>query len=81
VEKLRAKGRWKNVDLCERDKDTDKKEKKERIKDSRYNRAYERCMTEEIPEYLWRESARETKMMARRREKIEMDGRRGKNVL
>jgi hypothetical protein len=38
-------------------------------------------MTEEIPEYLWRESARETKMMAKRREKIEMDGRRGKNVL
>jgi hypothetical protein len=28
-------------------------------------REYERCMTEEIPEYLGRESARERKMMAR----------------
>jgi hypothetical protein len=38
VERLRAKGRWKNVELSERGKNTDKQEKKERIKDSRYNR-------------------------------------------
>jgi hypothetical protein len=62
---LRAKGRWMNVELSERDKDTDRKERRERIKESRYNREHERCMTEEIPEYLGRESARERKMMAK----------------
>jgi hypothetical protein len=46
VERLRAKGRWINVDLSERDKDTDKQERREKIKKSRYNREYERCMTE-----------------------------------
>jgi hypothetical protein len=65
VESLRAKGRWMNVELSERDKDTDKQERRERIKESRYNREYETCMTEEIPEYLWRESPKERKMMAR----------------
>jgi hypothetical protein len=30
-----------------------------------YNRKYGRCMTEEIPEYLERKSARERKMMPR----------------
>jgi hypothetical protein len=54
-----------NVELSERDKDTDKQETRERIKQSRYNREYERCMTKEIPEYLGRKSARERKMMAR----------------
>jgi hypothetical protein len=38
VERLRAKGRWMNVELSERDKDTDKQERRERIKESRYNR-------------------------------------------
>jgi hypothetical protein len=37
VERLRAKGRWMNVELSERDKDT-------------YKREYEGCTTEEIPE-------------------------------
>jgi hypothetical protein len=45
-------------------KHTDKQERKERIKESRYNRKYERRMTEEIPKYLGRESAKERKMMA-----------------
>jgi hypothetical protein len=45
VERLRAKGRWMNVELSEKDVDTDKQERRER-----YNRKYERCMTEEIPE-------------------------------
>jgi hypothetical protein len=67
VEILRTKGKWMNVDLSERDKDTDKQERRERIKKSRYNREYERCMTEEIPEYLGRESASERKMMVRLR--------------
>jgi hypothetical protein len=43
VESLRAKGRWMNVELSERDKDTDKQERRERIKESRHNREYERC--------------------------------------
>jgi hypothetical protein len=38
VERLRAKGRWMNVELSERDKDTDKQERRERIKESRYNK-------------------------------------------
>jgi hypothetical protein len=41
-----------NAALSERDKDTDKQERMERIKESRYNREYETCMTEEIAEYL-----------------------------
>jgi hypothetical protein len=64
-ERLRAKGRWMNVDLSERDKDTGKQEGRERIKESSYNREYEKCMAEEIPAYLERESAKERKMMAR----------------
>jgi hypothetical protein len=32
VERLRAKGRWMNVELNERDKDTDKQEKREKSK-------------------------------------------------
>jgi hypothetical protein len=64
VERLRAKGRWMNVEPSERNKDTDKQIRRERIKEFRYNRKYERCTTEEIPEYLGRESAKERKMMA-----------------
>jgi hypothetical protein len=55
VERLRAKGKWMNVELSERDKDTEKQERIERIKESRYNKEYERCMTEEISEGLERE--------------------------
>jgi hypothetical protein len=46
VERLRAKGKWMNVELSERDKDTDKQKRRERIKETRFNRKYERCMTE-----------------------------------
>jgi hypothetical protein len=35
VERLRAKGKWKNVVLSERDKDTDKQDRREGIKESR----------------------------------------------
>jgi hypothetical protein len=49
-----------NVEPSERDKDTDKQERRERIKESRYNRENERYITEEIPE----KNARERKMMA-----------------
>jgi hypothetical protein len=37
LEKLRAKGKWMNVELNGRDKDTNKQERRERIKKSRYN--------------------------------------------
>jgi hypothetical protein len=83
VERLRAKGKWMNAEQSERDKDTDKQERRERIKESRYNRKNERRMTEE---FLGRKSARERKMMARsrygneEREKRYLDGRRGKKV-
>jgi hypothetical protein len=65
VERLRTKERWMNVELSERNKDTDKQERRERINESRYNRQYEKCMTEEIPGYLGGERARERKMMAK----------------
>jgi hypothetical protein len=68
VERLRAKGRWMNAGLSERDKDTDKQERRERIKESRCNRKYSyfaKCMTEENPQHLGRDSERERKMMAR----------------
>jgi DNA-binding PadR family transcriptional regulator len=58
VERLRTKGRWMNVELSERNKDTDKQEIRERINEYRYNRKYEKCMTEEIPKYLGRECKR-----------------------
>jgi hypothetical protein len=38
VERLRAKGRWINVELNEGDKDTNKQERRKRIKESIYNR-------------------------------------------
>jgi hypothetical protein len=62
VERLRAEGRCMSAELSERNKDTDKQEGRERNKESRYNRQYE---TEEIPEYLRKESGRKRKMMAR----------------
>jgi hypothetical protein len=41
------------------DKDTHKQERRKRIKESRYKRKFERCMTEEIPQYLRRERKNE----------------------
>jgi hypothetical protein len=73
VERLRAEGRWMSAELSERDKDTDKQEGRERIKESRYNREYE---TEEIPEYLGKVSRRKRKMMARFRCENEERGNR-----
>jgi hypothetical protein len=46
------------MELSKRDKDSENQERRERIKERRYNRKYERCMTEEIQEYLGRESAK-----------------------
>jgi hypothetical protein len=53
------------AELSERDRDTDKQERRERIREARYNREYERCVTEDVPVYLGRESTKERKMMAR----------------
>ncbi|CAH1366167.1 unnamed protein product [Tenebrio molitor] len=89
MERLRAKGKWMNVELSERDKHTGKQEKRGKIKESRYNREHERCITEEIPEYRGRENARARKMRARfrcgneeRENRNRMEGElRRKNVL
>jgi hypothetical protein len=54
---MRSGGRWMSAELSERD--TDKQERRERIRESRYNREYERCMTEDVPVYLERDSTRE----------------------
>jgi hypothetical protein len=56
VERVRAEGRWMCAELSERDRDTDKQERRERIRESRYNREYERCVTEDVPVYLGRET-------------------------
>jgi hypothetical protein len=70
VKRLRAKGRWMNVELSERDTNTDKqKEGKESKNPDTTGR-----MKEEIPEYLGREGARERKMMARFRTRREKTG-------
>jgi hypothetical protein len=50
-ERLRTKGRWMNAELSERNQDTDMQNRRERIKESRYNREYERG--------IWRERERE----------------------
>ncbi|XP_068900490.1 golgin subfamily A member 6-like protein 25 [Tenebrio molitor] len=65
VERMREEGRWMCAELSERDRDTDKQERRERIREARYNREYERCVTEDVPVYLGRESTKERKMMAR----------------
>jgi hypothetical protein len=57
VERMRAEGRWTSAELSERG--TDKQERRERIREFRYNREYERCMTEDVPVYLERDKARE----------------------
>jgi hypothetical protein len=85
--KEEVKARWMNVELSERDKDAaDKQEKRERIKKSRYNREYERGMTEEIPEYLGERECNRKKndgkiqIWERVERKQLLDGRRGKKV-
>jgi hypothetical protein len=54
-----------HLELTEMNKDTDKQERRERIKEFRFNRKYDRCMTKEIPENLGRGCAKERKMIAR----------------
>jgi hypothetical protein len=79
VERWRAKGKWINVVLSGRDKD--EQGKRERIKESRYNRENEGCMTEEILKYLGREkNDGEIQMFERRERKQVLEGRRGKKM-
>jgi hypothetical protein len=79
MERLRAKGRSMNAELSERNKDTNKQERREGIKESKYNREYERCMTEKIPEYPGREKNDGGIQMWERRER-KQDLRREKKV-
>jgi hypothetical protein len=79
VERLRAKAKWMNVELSERDKDTNKEERRERIKGSTYNREYEGC----IPgkgECKRKKNDGEIQMWERGERKQVLDGRRGKKV-
>ncbi|KAH0814781.1 hypothetical protein GEV33_008010 [Tenebrio molitor] len=65
VERMRAEGKWMSAEMSERDKDMNKQERRKRIRESRYNREYERCLTQDVPVYLRRESAKEREMMER----------------
>jgi hypothetical protein len=82
VERLRAEGRWMSTELSERDK----QERRERIRQSRYNREYERCITEDVPVYLGKrerereENDGEIQMRERGEREQVLDGRRGENV-
>jgi hypothetical protein len=83
VERLRvkAKGRWMNVEPSEREKDTDKQERRERIKESRCNREYERCMPRPGERECKREKDNiEIQMWERGERKQVLNGRRGKKV-
>jgi hypothetical protein len=56
--------------------------KRERIKESRYNRENERCMTEEILKYLAREkNDGEIQMWERGERKQVLEGSRGKKMM
>jgi hypothetical protein len=82
VKRLRAKGRWMNVELSERDTNTDKHERKERIKESRYNRKNERGDSG-VPgerECKRKENDGEIQMWKRGEKKQVLDGRRGEKV-
>jgi hypothetical protein len=60
---------WQQKDECRAEwkgqRQTNKKEGRESKNPDTTGSEYERCMTEEIPQYLGRESAKERKMMPR----------------
>jgi hypothetical protein len=70
VERVRAEGRWMCAELSERDRDTDKQERRERIRESRYNREYERCVTEDVPVYRCGNEERENKYWMEEEERM-----------
>jgi hypothetical protein len=62
--RLRPRGRWMNVELSERDKDTDKQERREKSKNPDTTGSMKEEIPEYLPEYLGRKSAKERKKMA-----------------
>jgi hypothetical protein len=80
--KIKSKEKMMNVELSERDKDTDNQERRERIKESRYNRNYIRGNSG-VPvekECKRNKNDGETQMWERGERKQVLDGRRGKKV-
>jgi hypothetical protein len=81
--KIKSKGKMMNIEeLSERDKDTDKQERRERIKESRYNRNYSR-ENSGVPverECKRKKNDGETQMWERGEREQVLDGRRGKKV-
>jgi hypothetical protein len=65
VERLRAKGGWMNVELSERDRDTDKQERRERIRESRFNRRVWEVYDRKFRSTWGERVQKERKMMAR----------------
>jgi hypothetical protein len=72
VERLRPKGRWMNVELSESNKDTDKQERRERIKECRCNRGERECKRKKKDGEFY--------LCGRGERKQVLDGRRGKKV-
>jgi hypothetical protein len=67
VERLRAKGRQTNIDLSERDKDIDKQERREIIKESRWRDLEDG--NEERGNKCWMEGEERRSRMCLRRER------------
>lgn len=63
LKRLRTERKWINEEACEKNKE----EGSERIKESRYNRNYDKgtFMTEKIPLYLERKNSKGKKIMPR----------------
>jgi hypothetical protein len=73
VKRLRAKERWMNVEVSERDKDKNKQERRKKMKESMYNGECEKCMTENVGREMWEPGERKQRKQV-------LDGRRGKKV-
>lgn len=65
IERMREDGRQMREEIVMRDRDVQKQERRARINESRYNAAYNKIMTEELPLYLGRENGKERKLIAR----------------
>jgi hypothetical protein len=78
VERLRAEGRWTCAELSERDRDTDKQERRERIRESGHNRGCSGVSGEKERERD--ENDGEIQMRERGEREQVLDGRRGEKV-
>jgi hypothetical protein len=65
IERMRERGRVMTDEFVQRDRDVQVKERRTRIRESRYNGKYEKIITEELPKYLGRESRKERVITAR----------------